>query len=88
MDTGGDYLGLQLVPWVEGPGLLSWDRFLSSATASRAVVNRFLSDSLALIAGGWQGCSLAPLHYLFAAQALVCWLQHNRVGIRLPPEDG
>ena len=70
-----------------GPGLLSWSRLLLSATASRAVVNGFLSDRVALTAGVRQGCPLAPLLYLFAAQALLCWLQHNRVGIRLRPED-
>lgn len=25
---------------------------------------------------------------MFTAQALRCWLQHNRVGIHLLPEDG
>ena len=32
-----------------------------------------------------QVCPLAPLLYLFAAQALLCWLQSNQVGIRLDP---
>ena len=71
-----------------GPGLLAWSRLLLSATASRAVVNGFLSDRVDLTAGVRQGCPLAPLLYLFAAQALLCWLQHNRVGVTLRPADG
>ncbi len=34
-----------------------------------------------------QGCPLAPLLYLFVAQALLCWLQHRGVGIRLREHD-
>ena len=71
-----------------GQGLLSWTSLLLSDTASRALVNGFVSDRVALTAGVRQGCPLAPLLDLFTAQALLCWLQHNRVGIRLLPEDG
>ena len=70
-----------------GQGLLRWTSLLLSDTASRALVNGFMSDRVILTAGVRQGCPLAPLLYLFAAQALLCWLQHNRIGIRLLPED-
>ena len=66
-----------------GPGLLAWTRLLLSNTASRAIVNGYVSGKVSLTAGVRQGCPLAPLLYLFAAQALLCWLQKNRVGIRL-----
>jgi len=38
-------------------------------------------------AGVRQGCPLAPLLYLFVAQALLCWLRSQEVGIRLRPSD-
>ena len=42
-----------------------------------------MSGKMSLTAGVRQGWPLAPLLYLFAAQALLCWLQKNRMGIRL-----
>jgi hypothetical protein len=66
-----------------GPGLLAWARPLLSNTASRATVNGYVSGKVSLVAGVRQGCLLAPLLYLLAAQALLCWLHKNRVEIRL-----
>ena len=38
-------------------------------------------------AGVRQGCPLAPLLYLFVAQALMCWLRSQHVGIKLCPSE-
>jgi hypothetical protein len=70
-----------------GKGLIAWTQLLLANTASLAVVNGFKSDPVPMRAGVRQGCPLAPLLYLFAAQALLCWLQHCGVGIRLNPGD-
>ena len=71
-----------------GAGLLKWARTLLTTTTSFAVVNGFRSKRVPLKAGVRQGCPLAPMLYLFAAQALLCWLQHCQIGIHLPPGGG
>ena len=70
-----------------GSDLLAWVRTLLSDTGSLAVVNGYHSRVVPMKAGVRQGCPLAPLLYLFAAQALLCWLQHNNVGITLSVGD-
>ena len=50
-------------------------------------MNGFPSGLVPIKAGVRQGCPLAPLLYLFVAQALLCWLQHRGVGIRLREHD-
>ena len=70
-----------------GPGLVGWVKTLLTNTHSVAVVNGYRSSRVPMMAGVRQGCPLAPLLYLFAAQALLCWLQAGGVGIRLQPED-
>ena len=70
-----------------GSGLLGWVRTLLADTCSVAVVNGYRSSPVQMRAGVRQGCPLAPLLYLFAAQALLCWLQAGGVGIRLQPKD-
>ena len=69
-----------------GPGLLAWSRLLLSNTQSCALVNGHRSPLVPFAAGVRQGCPLAPLLYLFAAQALLSWLQHCEVGLRLAPD--
>ena len=66
-----------------GAGLMSWARILLTDTRSLAVVNGHKSRLVPIQAGVRQGCPLAPLLYLFVAQALLCWLQQRGVGIRL-----
>ncbi len=70
-----------------GQGFLAWTRLLLSDTHSVANVNGYLSDPVPIRAGVRQGCPLAPLLYLFVAQALLCWLKHHRVGVHLLPTD-
>ncbi len=50
-------------------------------------MNGFPSGLAPIKAGVRQGCPLAPLLYLFVAQALLCWLQHCGVGIRHREHD-
>ena len=70
-----------------GAGLLTWTKLLLSDTQAVAMVNGFRSRSVRMEAGVRQGCPLAPLLYLFAAQALLTWLQHQGVGISTSPSD-
>lgn len=50
-------------------------------TRARAVVNGHVSTPAAFAAGVRQGCPLAPLLYLFIAQALQRFLQRRGIGI-------
>jgi exonuclease III len=59
-------------------------RLLLTRTFSRARVNGCLSEPCQLFAGVRQGCPLAPFLYLFIGQALLRWLKHRGLGIRLP----
>lgn len=69
-----------------GHGFLTWVRSLYTNTSTMAVVNGFVSRPVQFTAGVRQGCPLAPLLYLFLAQALLCWLRYKDVGIRF--QDG
>ena len=69
-----------------GEGLLRWVRTLLSDTASAACVNGYVSDPELFHEGVRQGCPLAPALFLFAAQALWCWLRACPVvGIETAP---
>ena len=58
-----------------GDGMLRWVRTLLSDTASAACVNGHVSAPVLFEEGVRQGCPLAPALFLFAAQALWCWLK-------------
>lgn len=64
-----------------GEGFLSFVRLLLSNTRARATVNRWVSTPETSLAGVRQGCPLAPLLYLFIAQALLCLLRARGLGI-------
>ena len=66
--------------------LCQWVRTLLSNTQAQALVGNRLSQPVAMAAGVRQGCPLAPLLYLFVAQALLSWLKRCGVGIRLDPD--
>ena len=57
-----------------GDGFLKWVRTLLSHTQFVALVNGFASAPAVSAEGVRQGCPLAPLLYLFVAQALQCFL--------------
>ncbi|PNH09547.1 LINE-1 reverse transcriptase [Tetrabaena socialis] len=67
--------------------LQKWVRTLLSATQAQAQVGGRLSQPVSMAAGVRQGCPLAPLLYLFVAQALLSWLQRKGMGVRLDPTD-
>lgn len=67
--------------------MCKWIRTLLSDTQAQALVGGRLSQPVHMAAGVRQGCPLAPLLYLFVAQALLSWLQRNNMGIRLDPTD-
>ncbi|KAL4856066.1 Transposon TX1 uncharacterized protein [Chlorella vulgaris] len=64
-----------------GAGFLTLTRLLLADTRSRAMVNGFTSTPAAFLAGVRQGCPLAPLLYLFIAQALLRLLKARGIGI-------
>jgi len=64
-----------------GEGFLALVRLLLADTRARATVNRWVSTPEASLAGVRQGCPLAPLLYLFVAQALLCLLRARGLGI-------
>ncbi|KAI3427913.1 hypothetical protein D9Q98_006305 [Chlorella vulgaris] len=64
-----------------GAGFLTLTRLLLANTRSRAMVNGFTSTPAAFLAGVRQGCPLAPLLYLFIAQALLQLLKARGIGI-------
>lgn len=64
-----------------GEGFLAMVRLLLADTRARATVNRWVSTPEASLAGVRQGCPLAPLLYLFIAQALLCLLRARGLGI-------
>jgi len=64
-----------------GAGFVSWMKLLLTDTFSCALVNGFKSALYKCEAGVRQGCPLAPFLYLFAGQALLCFMQQQGVGI-------
>jgi len=66
-----------------GEGFLSLVHLLLSDTRARATVNRWVSTPEVFAAGVRQGCPLAPLLYLFIAQALLRLLKSRGVGIQV-----
>ena len=64
-----------------GEGFLALVQRLLTGTRARAVVNGYVSTPAASAAGVRQGCPLAPLLYLFIAQALVRFLKSRGIGI-------
>ena len=64
-----------------GPGFLAMVRVLLASTTARTMVNGFISTPTAFAAGVRQGCPLAPLLYLFIAQALLQLLRSRGIGI-------
>ena len=67
--------------------LRKWVHTLLAETRAQAMVGGHLSTPVSMAAGVRQGCPLAPLLYLFVAQALLSWLQRKGIGIRLTPES-
>lgn len=65
-----------------GEAFLSYVRLLLADTRARATVNRWVSTPEVFAAGVRQGCPLAPLLYLFVAQALLRLLKVRGVGIQ------
>ncbi|PNW71134.1 hypothetical protein CHLRE_17g748047v5 [Chlamydomonas reinhardtii] len=70
-----------------GPNLRGWVHTLLADTRVRAQIQGAHSQPVAMIADVRQGCPLSPLLYLFVAHALLCWLRHKGVGLRLDPTD-
>ena len=64
-----------------GPGFIAMARLLLTNTKARALVNGHISTPAAFAAGVRQGCPLAPLLYLFIAQALLRLLKARGIGI-------
>ena len=68
--------------------LCKWVQILLTDTQATAQVGGRTSQPVRMAAGVRQGCPLAPLLYLFVAQALLSWLQRQGLGIRLDPTGG
>ena len=66
-----------------GEGFISWVDTLLTDTRAVAIVNGHVSKAVSFKAGVRQGCPLAPLLYLFIAQALQSWLQYRGIGINI-----
>ena len=64
-----------------GEGFLAMVRLLLHDTRARAMVNGHISTPAASVAGVRQGCPLAPLLYLFFAQALLRLLKARGIGV-------
>ena len=64
-----------------GDAFVSLVRPLLSDTSARAVLNGFMSSPATFLAGVRQGCPLAPLLYLFIAQALLAFLRARGIGV-------
>jgi hypothetical protein len=56
-------------------GMLAWAQLLHTGTRARALINGVCSPFAEWQAGVRQGCPLAPVLFLFAAEALACWLR-------------
>lgn len=66
-----------------GTSFLGLVRRLLTATSARAIVNDWVSTPAQFAAGVRQGCPLAPLLYLFVAQALLRLLKSRGIGIQV-----
>jgi hypothetical protein len=66
-----------------GEGFIAMVRLLLTDTKARAMVNGHISTPATFLAGVRQGCPLAPLLYLFIAQALLRLLKARGLGIPL-----
>lgn len=66
-----------------GEGFIAMVRLLLVNTRARAMVNGHVSTPAAFAAGVRQGCPLAPLLYLFIAQALLRLLKRRGIGIQV-----
>ena len=58
-----------------GEDFIHWVMLLLSETCTSARVNGYISKPVGYEAGLRQGCPLAPILYLFVAEALLCWLK-------------
>ena len=63
------------------PGFVSLVRLLLSSTSACCLVNGYISAPASFAAGVRQGCPLAPLLYLFVAQALLAFLRSRAIGV-------
>ena len=68
-----------------GSGFIAWAKLLLSNTKACAVVNGHFSGFACFAAGVRQGCPLAPLLYLFIAQALLRHLKSHNIGLKVGP---
>jgi hypothetical protein len=66
-----------------GQGFIQWVRLLLQETRSAAIIHGYLAEPKLFLAGVRQGCPLAPLLYLLIAQALMCWLKDQNIGIQI-----
>ncbi len=64
-----------------GPQLRSWVQLLLSNAQAWAMISGFKSRRVRMEAGVRQGYPLATLLYLFVAQAQLCWLRSQEVGL-------
>lgn len=78
-----DFLFSTMAALGVGPAFLAMVRCLLTATTARGYVNGFTSTPAPFAAGVRQGCPLAPLLYLFIAQALLRLLKARGVGIEV-----
>jgi exonuclease III len=61
-------------------------RMMLTDTKASAYINGHTSLLEVFEEGIRQGCPLAPLLYLFVAEALLCMMRHTGVGISFPPQ--
>ena len=66
-----------------GSGFHRWVNLLLTSTGACALVNGYLSAWHPYTAGVRQGCPLSPQLYLLVAQALLCFLKANGIGIHV-----
>lgn len=71
-----------------GKDFTHWVMLLLSETCTSARVNGYISKPVEYEAGLRQGCPLAPILYLFVAEALMCWLKEcPSVGVTITPNN-
>ena len=70
-------------------GFVAAARLLLTDTRAAAYLNGVVSPMAIFEAGIRQGCPLAPLLYLFVAEALLCVLRRRQdIGLAFPTDDG